>query len=173
VFGIAVLPTMPGATDRLFEAKRRPRDLTLPVLAASLPDAERVARFDHRAHDLASRFWPGALTIVLPRGEASAGWDLGEEKDSVGVRVPANDVALALLARTGPLATTSANLSGEHTPVECDDVVKVFGDAIEVYLCVGEAGGGEPSTVVDLSGKEPRIVRPGAVEPDVVLAALG
>lgn len=173
VYGIAALPAAPGATDRLFEAKRRPRELTLPVLAASVADAEGIAVFDDRARSIASRFWPGALTIVLPRTASSAGWDLGEERATIGVRVPASDVALALVSRAGPLASTSANVSGESTPSGCDDVVEIFGDAVAVYLCAGTPPAGHPSTVVDLAGTEPRILRAGAVEPNAVLAALG
>lgn len=173
VYALGALPVPPGATDRLFEAKRRPWELTLPVLAGSVADAERIAVFDERARSLASRFWPGALTIVLPRTESSGGWGLGEETATIGVRVPANDVALALISRTGPVAATSANVSGESTPAGCEDVVEIFGDAVAVYLCAGNPPAGVPSTVVDLAGSEPVILRVGAVDPDAVLAALG
>jgi L-threonylcarbamoyladenylate synthase len=169
VYGLAARPDVTGATDRVFEAKRRPRDLTLPVLAPELLQAEAVARFDERARRLAERFWPGALTLVLPRGEASSRWNLGGDRQTVGVRIPAHDVALALLWTTGPLATTSANPSGHPTPPDCEGVRAALGDAVAVYLCAGMLTP-VPSTIVDLSGAEPRIMRAGAVPSEAVLA---
>lgn len=172
VYGIGARPDLPAATARLFEAKRRPRGLTLPVLVAHVADAGRVGVLDDRARAVAESFWPGGLTLVLPRAEALAGWELGEERDTVGLRVPDHPVALALLERTGPLAATSANRSGEPTPPECGAVREVFGDTVAVYLCHGPAPGGTPSTVVDLAGAEPRVLREGAVPAASALAAL-
>lgn len=172
VYGIAARPDVAGATDRLFAAKRRPRSLTLPVLAASSGEAERVGRFDDRARVLAERFWPGAITLVLPRAKLSEGWELGEEQTSVGVRVPADEIARALLARTRPLAVTSANLSGEPTPATCDGVEAAFGEAVAVYLCTGTAPGGRASTVVDLTGTEVAVLREGPIAADDIRAAL-
>lgn len=172
VYGLGARPDLPAATERIFEAKRRPRDLTLPVLVAGTADAEAVAVLDDRAMFLATRFWPGGLTIVLPRSEEARGWELGRERETVGVRVPAHGLAIALLSRTGPLAVSSANLSGRPTPGDCGSLREAFGDRVEVYLCVGNSHGGEPSTVVDLTERDPRVLRPGAVDPDEVLAAL-
>ncbi len=171
VYGLAARPDRPAATDRLFETKRRPRDLTLPVLAAGLGDAAAVAVLDERAVALARRFWPGPLTLVLPRSDLSREWDLGVERETVGVRVPANDVALAVLSRTGPLAVTSANPSGRPTPPTCEGVRRALGDAVAVYVCAGP-GTGRPSTVVALVGDEPRILRPGEVPAEAILGAL-
>jgi L-threonylcarbamoyladenylate synthase len=173
VYGIAARPDVSGSTSRLFAAKHRPRALTLPVLVANVGDAGRIGRFDERARVLAERFWPGGLTLVLPRTEVSKGWDLGEEKHSVGVRVPADEIAGALLARTGPLAATSANRSGEATPGTCDGVEAVFGDAVAVYLCAGPAPGGMASTVIDLTGTEVAVLRPGPVSEEEIREALG
>jgi L-threonylcarbamoyladenylate synthase len=172
VYGVAARPDVPGATERIFEAKRRPRGLTLPVLAATIEDAETVAALDDRARRLADRFWPGGLTIVLSRTARSRGWDLGDQRETVGVRLPSNDIALALLQRTGPLAVTSANRSGERTPKDCDGIRAVLGDVVAIYLCSVTVSGDVPSTVVDLTGAEPRIVRTGAVPPAAVLEAL-
>ena len=171
VYGLAARPDAAGATHLLFEAKRRPRDLTLPVLVHDRPTAESVAAFDHRARVLADRFWPGGLTIVLPRARAARGWELGEESESIGVRVPAHDVALEVLERAGPLAVTSANRSGEPTPVECEGVQAALGDAVAVYLCAGRREG-QPSTLVDLTDREVRILRRGAIGAADVEAAL-
>jgi L-threonylcarbamoyladenylate synthase len=171
VYGVAARPDISGATLKLFEAKRRPRDLTLPVLNAGLREAESVAAFDGRARLLATRFWPGGLTMVLPRRPPARAWYLGQERETVGVRVPAHDIALALLKRTGPLAVTSANLSGEPTPADCRGVRTTLGEAVAVYLCAGPRSG-RPSTVVDLTGSEPIIRREGDVAAAVIRTAL-
>ena len=102
VYGIAARPDDAAATDRLFEAKQRPRDLTLPVLVSNAGQAREIARFDDRAARLAQGLWPGALTLVLPRTAASEGWDLGGDRDSIGVRVPDHPLALAVLAGASP-----------------------------------------------------------------------
>jgi L-threonylcarbamoyladenylate synthase len=171
VYGVAGRPDVPGATQRIFEAKRRPRGLTLPVLAAGVADAEAVAAFDDRARALAARFWPGGVTLVLTRSEAALAWDLGDERGSVGVRVPDHPVARTLLERTGPLATTSANVSGRPTPSDCDGVRAALGEEVAVYLCTGTLTP-VPSTVVDLTGPEPRILRAGAVPSSAILGTL-
>jgi tRNA threonylcarbamoyl adenosine modification protein (Sua5/YciO/YrdC/YwlC family) len=172
VYGIGTRPDDATATARVFEAKGRPRELTLPVLVASVSDAERVAVFDARARALAGSHWPGALTIVLPRSDESGGWDLGDETDSIGVRVPDHALARAVLERTGPLAVTSANRSGEPTPGSCDELLEIFGDAVEVYVCQEEAPPGLASTVVDLTG-DARVLRSGAVALGPALDAAG
>jgi L-threonylcarbamoyladenylate synthase len=172
VYGVAGRPDRPGATDRIFAAKRRPRDLTLPVLVPDRRSAESVAVFDASARILADRFWPGSVTLVLPRASMAGGWDLGHERTTVGVRVPAHDVALALLARTGPLAVTSANRSGEPPSADCAGVQAALGGAVALYLCAGPCAG-TPSTVVDLTGAEVLIRRDGAVDAARIRAALG
>lgn len=172
VYGLAARGDLPGSTDRLFETKCRPRDLTLPVLAATVDDAATVAVFDARAAVLAGRFWPGGLTLVLPRTDRTRTWDLGEERATVGVRIPDHPIALTLLAMAGPLAVTSANRSGRPTPPTCQGIRAALGDLVAVYLCAGEAPGGVPSTVVDLTGAEARILREGAVAPDAVSDAI-
>lgn len=172
VYGIGTRPDDPAATARLFEAKGRPRELALPVLVASREQAERVAAFDQRPRVLAGRFWPGALSLVLPRTELSRGWALGEETSTLAVRVPHHPLALAVLARTGPLAVTSANRSGEPTPASCEGLQEVFGDAVAVYLCEREPLAGAPSTVVDLTGPELRVLREGALAASELRAAL-
>jgi L-threonylcarbamoyladenylate synthase len=163
VYGIGTRPDDAAATARLFEAKGRPRDLALPVLVATRAAAEEVAALDDRARSLAGRFWPGPLSLVLPRTARSRAWNLGEQADTVAVRVPHHPLALALLARTGPLAVTSANRTGEATPGTCEDLRAVFGDLVEVYLCEGSPLDGVASTVVDLTGAHVRFVRIGAV----------
>src|SRR5439155_7405773 len=99
VYGMGTRPDDPQATGRLFEAKRRPRDLTLPVLVASEDDASSVGVMDGRARALARRFWPGPLTLVIPRAERSREWDLGGDTGTVGLRRPRHLLALAVLER--------------------------------------------------------------------------
>lgn len=172
VYGIGTRPDDPAATAALFEAKLRPRELELPVLVPARGAAEAVARFDHRARTLAERFWPGPLTIVLPRAPEAAEWDLGGDPQTIGVRMPRHLLALAVLERTGPLAVTSANLSGLPTPTTCDGLWEAFGDAVAVYLCRGQPLPGEPSTVIDLAHGDHRILRAGAVSDEACRAAL-
>jgi L-threonylcarbamoyladenylate synthase len=169
VYGIATRPDDPAATARLFAAKRRPSDLTLPVLVASTDDARRVAVFDDRASRVAAACWPGALTLVLARTDASRDWELGGDGATIGVRVPDHPVARSLLRRTGPLAVTSANRSGEAPGRDLDELVATFGEAVAVYLRDDGSVDGAASTVVDLTGPEPTVLRRGDVDAEHVI----
>ena len=171
VYGIGTRPDDPTATARVFEAKRRARDLELPVLVASVDEAREVAMFDERAARVAVPHWPGPLTIVLPRGAAASAWDLGGDPTTVGVRAPRHPLALAVLEETGPLAVTSANRSGEPPATTCDELHATFGDDVAVYLCEDAAREGAASTVLDLAHGPARILREGSV-PRAALAAL-
>ena len=172
VYAISTRPDDAGATARLFEAKARSRDLELPVLVPSTSAAREIAAFDERAEALALRFWAGPLTIVLPRTGRSRPWDLGGDPETIGVRVPHHPLALALLSRTGPLATSSANRSGEPPPGTCDEIEDVFGERVDVYLCEESARSELASTVLDLAHGEPRVLRAGSVTEDEIVAAL-
>lgn len=172
VYGVAARPDLPEATARVFAAKGRPRDLTLPVLAADAAAAGLAGVLDERALSLAERFWPGPLTLVVPRTETSTPWDLGEGRDTVGLRVPDHRWTRALLGETGPLAVTSANRSGEPTPPDCDGVRAALGEAVEVYVCDDPRPAGPPSTVLDLTGPEPRVLREGALDRETLLTPL-
>lgn len=172
VYGIASRPDDPASTARLFDAKERPRGLELPVLVPDERSAREVAVFDDRADLLAARWWPGALTLVLPRSATSADWDLGGDPTTVGVRVPRHPLALALLARSGPLAVTSANRSGSPTPSACEEIYAAFGDRVDVYLCEDVPLEGAASTVVDLAHGEAKVLREGAIPSTELLAAL-
>ncbi len=163
VFGLAADPTVEGATPAVFAAKRRARELTLPVLVADMDQARQVGALDGRAEALANKHWPGPLTIVTRRRGASSWWDLGEHRGSVGLRVPDHPLALALLRQTGPLAVTSANVSGEPPPLDCEGVVRAIGDHVAIVLCWGPPPIGRASTVVDATGPEVRVLREGEV----------
>jgi L-threonylcarbamoyladenylate synthase len=167
VYGIGTRPDDPEATARLFEAKQRPTHLELPVLVPDLATATGLGRVDVRAKRLAERFWPGPLTVVVQRTSSSAPWDLGGDPATLGLRVPDHPTALAVLARTGPLAVTSANRSGADPSPTIEGIREVFGALVAAYLDGGRARG-LASTVVDLSAAEPRILRPGPVDDEVL-----
>jgi L-threonylcarbamoyladenylate synthase len=167
VYGIAARPEDASATARLFEVKRRPHDLTLPVLVGTIDDARAVGALDDRAERLATALWPGPLTLVVRRTARSRPWDLGGNRGSVGVRIPDHPLARAVLAG-GPLATTSANRSGEPPATTCEELHAAFGDGVALYLCDDAPLTGRASTVVSLLGPEPEILRAGDVHPDVV-----
>jgi L-threonylcarbamoyladenylate synthase len=173
VYGLAARPDDPVATARIFDAKRRPRDLSLPILTHSLEAARTVACFDDRADRLASAFWPGALTLILPRAQVSRAWELGANADSIGVRVPRHLLALALLQLTGPLAVTSANLSGETPARTCHELQAAFGEQVAVYLCRDEAIDAEASAVLDLAHGDARLLRPGALDAVEIAQLIG
>jgi L-threonylcarbamoyladenylate synthase len=163
VYGIGTRPDDPAATARLFEAKRRPRDLELPVLVPTAGAARAVAVFDERAERLAAALWPGPLTLVLPRGADASGWDLGGDPATVGVRAPHHPLALALLAETGPMAATSANRSGTPPVETCDELQGLFGELVVVYLCQEDRLAGVASTVLDLAHGPATILREGSL----------
>ena len=172
VYGVGSRPDDPEATGRIFAAKGRPRDLELPVLVPDVHTARDVASLDDRAVLLVERFWPGPLTIVAPRAPSSAGWDLGGDDGTVGIRMPRHRLALAVLERTGAMAVTSANRSGRPPATTGDELVETFGDAVAIYLCEDGPLVGEASTVVDLAHGEPRILRTGGVREAELFAAL-
>jgi tRNA threonylcarbamoyl adenosine modification protein (Sua5/YciO/YrdC/YwlC family) len=172
VYGLAARPDDAAATARLFEAKGRPTELELPVLVATPSAARAIARVDVRAEALMVRFWAGPLTIVLPRAAASRSWRLGGDEGTIGVRMPHHPLTLAVLARTGPLAVTSANRSGQPTPATCDGVADAFGASVSVYLCDERPLEGAASTVVDLATDEVRVLRHGGVDEADLRAAL-
>ncbi len=166
VYGIAGRPDDESATRKLFEAKRRPAGLNLPILAPTAESAWTVGVKTHGAESLAAEFWPGALTLILPRTDVARDWYLGDEPNTVGVRVPDHSIASRLLAKTGPIAATSANLSGQAPISSRDDLVAAFGDAVAVYLVLLPAlppPGGRASTVVDLTAGAPKVLRDGPI----------
>ncbi|TML86483.1 MAG: threonylcarbamoyl-AMP synthase [Actinobacteria bacterium] len=171
VYGLAADVSVPGATDRIFEVKHRPHDVDLPVLVADADQALGLATaVPDSAIALMTRFWPGAITLVIPRAPDLAA-DLGDDDATIGVRCPDHAVPRALCAIVGPLATTSANLHGEPTPETAAMVAEVFGDAVAVVLDGGPCAG-SPSTVVDCTGVEPKLLREGRIAWGDVWAAL-
>jgi L-threonylcarbamoyladenylate synthase len=162
VYGLAVDPFRPGATDRIFAAKRRPRDVNVPVLVSGVDQALSISTaLPALALELMDRYWPGPLTIVIP-AKPGLGADLGEDDVTVGVRSPDHPVPLALCAAVGPLATTSANRHGEPPMTTAAEVDATFGDALGIVLDGGVCAG-SPSTVVDCTGEELKLLREGRI----------
>jgi tRNA threonylcarbamoyl adenosine modification protein (Sua5/YciO/YrdC/YwlC family) len=175
VYGIGARPDDPRATSALFQAKGRPRSLTLPVLASTTSDAWDLGRATGPAVALARAFWPGPLTMVVARSARSLGWSLGDRAESIGLRVPDHRLTRSLLERIGPLAATSANISGRPPLSRPDDLFDAFGEAVAVYLVLASgvaAPVGAASTVVDLTSGEPEILREGRVGSSHLLAVL-
>jgi len=171
VYGLAADPFRPGAADRIFAAKRRPRGIGLPVLVSGTEQALALTgEVPVTASTLMARFWPGALTIVLPV-RAGLAADFGGDDGTIGVRCPAHPVPLALCAAVGPLAATSANRHGEPTLTTAAEVIATFGDALGVVLDGGVCTG-SPSTVVDCTGVEPKLLRQGRLPWSELVGAL-
>ena len=175
VYGLAVDPRIPGATALVFALKRRPPEVALPVLVADLDQARALAAdpLPDVVSQLMERFWPGGLTIVVGR-RPGLGLDLGgSEHDSIGLRLPDHPVPVALAARVGPLAVTSANLHGQETPTAASGVTEQLGDDTLVVVDGGHCAGAA-STVVSCVGGEVQLLREGTVPfAEVVAAASG
>ena len=163
VYGIGADAFRPSAVQSLLAAKGRGRDMPPPVLVGSVRAASALVEdLGPYGQELIDEFWPGGLTIVC-RASRSLKWDLGESKGTVAVRMPQHPVALELLAETGPMAVSSANLTGHPPAMTAADAREQFGDAVEVYLDGGQCETDIPSTIVDLTGDMPRLLRGGAV----------
>jgi tRNA threonylcarbamoyl adenosine modification protein (Sua5/YciO/YrdC/YwlC family) len=163
VYGIGADALDAAAVQRLLDAKHRGRDMPPPVLLADAALLRSVADVvTEEAAALAGAFWPGALTLVV-RAPASLRMDLGDRGDTIAVRVPDHDFTRRLLAATGPLAVSSANVSGEPAATTVESAQAQLGDSVAVYVDAGPATGGVPSTIVDLSGDVPAILREGAI----------
>ncbi len=163
VYGIGADAFRPSAVQSLLAAKGRGTDMPPPVLVGSVRAASALVEdLGPYGQELIDEFWPGGLTIVC-RASRSLKWDLGESKGTVAVRMPQHPVALELLAETGPMAVSSANLTGHPPAMTAADAREQFGDAVEVYLDGGQCETDIPSTIVDLTGDMPRLLRGGAV----------
>lgn len=179
VYGVAADAFSASAVAELLAAKGRGRQSPPPVLVAGLATMRAlVAEVPEAVERLVERFWPGALTIILP-AQPSLSWDLGDTRGTVAVRMPAHRIALELLEECGPLAVSSANLTGRPAATAADEAVEMLGDSVTVYLDDGAAPGGEASTIIDatalVGGGEPavRILRAGAISADELREVLG
>jgi len=176
VYGVGADAFEADAVQRLLDAKGRGRDMPPPVLISASSTLEALAtELPGWAHGLVERYWPGPLTLVC-RQQPSLRWDLGETRGTVAVRMPQDDAALELLGRTGPLAVSSANSTGQPAATNADDAERMLGWGVEVLLDGGPTPGAAASTIVDCTGEGPRVLRAGALDPAElrgVLAELG
>jgi len=165
VYGIGCAAFDAKAVTRLLDAKRRGRDMPPPVLIAEASMLRALAgQVPDAARKLVARFWPGALTIIV-KAQRSLPLDLGDTRGTVAVRVPDHDQARALLRRTGPMAVSSANVSGQPAATTAGEARHMLEDAVAVYLDGGRAPGGEASTIIDFTGDEHgRVLRQGALD---------
>ena len=170
VYGLAADLGHPDAIAAIFTAKGRPPEKPIPVLGTSVDQLSAVAVFDEKARRLATRFWPGPLTLILPRAEGFTTDLGGDEMRTVGVRVPKEPRVLDLLRMTGPLAVTSANRSGEAEATTLAEARAALGDGVTAYVDGGRCMG-TPSTIVFLAG-ERRLLREGLIPSELVLQIL-
>jgi len=173
VYGVGVDAFTADAVSAVLTAKGRGREMPLPVL---VPNAQTVdglaANVPAYARELIQAFWPGPLTLVL-HSQSSLMWDLGETNGTVALRMPGNDVALALLAEVGPMAVTSANVSGQPPARTILEAAAQLGSAVSVYLDAGPAAGALASTMLDCTGESPVILRAGRLLADQIQDVLG
>jgi len=163
VYGIGADAFRPSAVTSLLAAKGRGRQMPPPVLVGSVRAATAlVEELGPYGQQLIDEFWPGGLTLVC-RASRSLKWDLGETKGTVAVRMPDSQVALELLQQTGPMAVSSANLTGSPAATTVSAAREQLGESVAVYLDDGPCEASVPSTIVDLTGDMPRLLRAGAV----------
>lgn len=178
VYGIAADAFNPDAVNALLAAKGRGRQSPPPVLIDGIPTLTALAEtVTDEMTALVREFWPGGLTIVVPARETLQ-WDLGDTGGTVAVRMPASDIARELLSETGPLAVSSANLTGQPAALTAAEALAQLGDSVEVYLDGGFASESRSgSTIVDctptLTGKPVRILRDGVIPRDAIRELLG
>ncbi|WP_382305301.1 L-threonylcarbamoyladenylate synthase [Herbiconiux sp. UC225_62] len=175
VYGLAADAFDPAAVQRLLDAKGRTRQSPPPVLIPNLPTLDALATdIPDSARALVAEFWPGGLTVIL-RATPSLMWDLGETGGTVALRMPDDPLALELLAETGPLAVSSANLTGQPAATTAAEAREMLGDSVEVYLDGGERPQAVASTIVDATDPDGRIaiVRLGAVPAERIRDVVG
>lgn len=173
VYGIGADAFDNDAVRALLAAKGRGRDMPVGVLVGSWHTIDGlVYAVPPAARELIQAFWPGALSLVV-RHAPSLQWDLGNSAGTVMLRMPLHPVAIELLREVGPMAVSSANISGSPAAVTAQDARTQLGERVEVYLDAGPSPRGAASTIVDLTGASPRVLREGPVGVDEIAKVLG
>ncbi|MCW2516890.1 MAG: hypothetical protein JWR11_5932 [Mycobacterium sp.] len=173
VYGIGADAFDGAAVAALLAAKGRGRDMPVPVLVGSWHTIDGlVYSVPDAARELIRAFWPGALSLVVQQAP-SLQWDLGDAQGTVMLRMPLHPVAIELLREVGPMAVSSANVSGRPAATTAADARDQLGDLVEVYLEAGPSAQGAASTIVDLTGAQPRILREGPVTAAAIAGVLG
>lgn len=171
VYGLGALAFDPAAIERLYEAKGREHTKAIAVLVADTADLAKVASsVGEQAARLAAEFWPGPLTLVVPRRTSLPG--TLSPNDTIGVRVPNHAAARALLAAAGPMAVTSANRSGGPNARTAAEVLAQLDGRVDLVLDGGQTPGDTPSTVVDVTGATPKMLRIGPISEEAISAVL-
>ncbi|APT84553.1 L-threonylcarbamoyladenylate synthase [Corynebacterium aquilae] len=172
LYGIGCNAFDNDAVAKLLETKHRGPDMPVPVLVGSWDTAKGLVReFTHHADVLIKAFWPGGLSLVVPQAP-SLPWNLGDTRGTVMLRMPLHPVAIELLRKTGPMAVSSANISGQPPATTAQDAKAQLGAAVSCYLDGGSCPQAVPSTIVDLTARTPRILRQGAISVEAIAAAL-
>ncbi|MGH9144543.1 MAG: L-threonylcarbamoyladenylate synthase [Vicinamibacterales bacterium] len=173
LYGLAADPFSAAAVARVFAVKGRTAEQALPLIAANAGQVTmHLGRLPPTAQILVERFWPGPLTLLVPAPPALAAAVTGGT-GKIGVRVPADAVARAISAEAGrPVTATSANLSGQSPTADPDQVERSLGDRLDLLIDAGLTRGGAPSTIVDVTGADPILVRAGAISWDDIQACL-
>jgi L-threonylcarbamoyladenylate synthase len=171
VYGLGTLAFNNTAIESIYTAKDRPIEKAIPILVADVSDLNLVADFiPEMAGIFAKRFWPGPLTCVVPKKETLP--PVISATETVAVRIPGHDAARALLRAAGPMAVTSANISGQASPRTAQEVHEQLKGRIPLILDGGKTPGGVPSTLVDCTGIEPKILRDGPISLENLLKVL-
>jgi tRNA threonylcarbamoyl adenosine modification protein (Sua5/YciO/YrdC/YwlC family) len=166
VYGVGADAFDSTAVTELLAAKGRGRDMPVPVLVGSWTTIEGlVTSVAQRTWDLIEAFWPGGLTLIVEHAPSLV-WDLGDTRGTVAVRMPLHPVAIELLETTGPMGVSSANRTGQPPAMNADEAQEQLGDSVAVYLDGGPVRTGIASTIVDVTGEVPKIVRAGAITAD-------
>ena len=163
VYGVAADAFEGAAVRRLMRAKGRGRDMPPPVMVAAVSTLDSLASgVPSYARDMINELWPGPLTLVCTQ-QPSLSWDLGDARSTVAVRMPDHPLAITLLERTGPLAVTSANRTGMPAATTVEQAEDMLGDRVWVYLDGGPSPTAVASTIVDVTGSKPRVLRRGGI----------
>lgn len=170
VFGLACDPANAAAVDRIYAIKQRPANLELTLLSASISDIEEDVDLNAAARTLAAACWPGALSIICAL--RARRWAIPRTGATLSVRVPDHPIAIELLRRTGPLATTSANRHGEPAGTTADEVFAALGGEVDAIVEGGHCGG-VASTIIDCTSTTPRVLREGPISAAVLRSLLG
>jgi tRNA threonylcarbamoyl adenosine modification protein (Sua5/YciO/YrdC/YwlC family) len=172
VYGVGVDAFDSAAVMDLLTAKGRGRDMPLPVLVGSWDTIAGLVNYvPQQTQSLIEAFWPGGLTLVIEHAP-SLSWDLGDARGTVAVRMPLHPVALELLALTGPMAVSSANVSGQPAALTLEEARQQLAESVAVYLDGGPSAIGIASTIVDVTAETPRILRAGAVSLEALRAVV-
>ncbi|MFM1905230.1 MAG: hypothetical protein RIT32_26 [Actinomycetota bacterium] len=172
-YGLAANPFVPNGLDSLYKAKQRDRGMPVPVFVANLDAALALSyNLSEKAKLLMAKFWPGALTVIV-KAHPTLKWDLADPENTIALRIPLNRTALELLNQTGPLGVTTANVSDRPAATDIESAKEQFGSLVSVYLDAGISVGNQPSTIIDATKDQLRLVRAGALAVSEIVEVIG